>query len=98
MMLNKDQDEVRDEEEELRKEVANLSNIDRKKFYREAEKNVKDPDTYAVLNYLFLTGLHHFYLKKYQRGFINLAIFIVGIVGLTTWISWSWIQWFEIIL
>jgi len=78
-MLNKDKEEILEEEEKLRIEVSDLLDRDKKQFYREYEKKIKDPDTYAVLNYLFITGLHHFYLGNYKKGFINLAVFLMGI-------------------
>jgi TM2 domain-containing membrane protein YozV len=79
-------DRVEAEEERLRGEIRALSDAERKEFYRLAERRLKDPDTYAVLNYLFIAGLHHFYLGKWIRGLFNLAIFLGGgtlvVVGL----------------
>ncbi len=77
-MLNRDY--IEDEEESLRLQVRNLPDEKRSKFYNQFEKEIKDPDTYAVLNYLFITGLHHFYLKKWLRGFISLSVFIIGVI------------------
>ncbi|HEY0731357.1 MAG TPA: hypothetical protein VGD33_02965, partial [Chitinophagaceae bacterium] len=45
---------------------------------------LKDPDTYATLNYLFIAGLHHFYLGKWVRGLVNLSIFLFGVLLLFT--------------
>ena len=39
---------------------------------------VKDPDTYAALNWAFLAGLHHFYLGKWQRGLLNLVLMFIS--------------------
>lgn len=75
-MLNAEQ--VAADEEQLRGRVQLLSAEQKKYFYRAFEKQIKDPDTYAVLNYLLLAGLHHFYLGKWSRGFINLAVFLLG--------------------
>ncbi|WP_024954019.1 membrane protein [Sulfurospirillum arcachonense] len=77
-MLNKDK--VVKEEDILREKVQNLPDNLKKQFYEKIEKEIKDPDTYAVLNWLFLTGIHHLYLKKWLKGAINLILFIVGIV------------------
>ena len=79
-MLNKDA--VERDEEELREAVNRLPDSQRKWVYAEAEKAIKDPDTYAVLNYLFLAGLHHFYLGRWVRGLVNLTVFLAGLICL----------------
>jgi TM2 domain-containing membrane protein YozV len=43
---------------------------------------VKDPDTYAALNWLFLAGLHHFYLGRTGRGLVNLGVFAAGVAAI----------------
>jgi len=73
------QDEVDLHEEELRIKVRELPDEKRKAFYERAEDELKDPDTFAVLNYLFVAGLHHFYLGRWLRGLVNLAVFGGGI-------------------
>lgn len=77
-MLNTEQ--VSANEEQLRSRVQHLSAEQKKYFYAAFEKKIKDPDTYAVLNYLLLAGLHHFYLGKWLRGFFNLAVFSLGVL------------------
>ena len=74
------QEEVNKEENNLRNEIQKLSDENKKIFYSKIEKEIKDPDTYAVLNWLFIAGLHHFYLKKWLNGTINLMIFLVGVI------------------
>ena len=39
-----------------------LTDEQRKEYYDRFRREVRDPDTYAVLNYFFLAGLHHMYL------------------------------------
>jgi len=73
------QNEVDLREEELRIQVRDLPDEKRRAFYERAEHELKDPDTFAVLNYLFIAGLHHFYLGRWFRGLINLAVFGGGI-------------------
>lgn len=65
-------------EEELREHIRGLEDGDRKEFYAIYQEQVRDPDTYAVLNWFFLAGLHHFYLGKVLRGMLNLAMMLVG--------------------
>jgi len=74
-----DKTEVQAEEESLRLAIRDLPDEQRKRFYAIAKKKLKDPDTFAVLNYLFVTGLHHFYLGHWLRGIINLVVFIGGV-------------------
>ena len=33
-----------------------------------------------MLNFFFFAGLHHFYLKNYFQGSLNLAGFLVGLI------------------
>ncbi|MER2492024.1 TM2 domain-containing protein [Catenovulum sediminis] len=75
-----DEQALRNEEEELRSQIARLSPEQKKKYYALENQRVKDPDTYAVLNYFFVTGLHHFYLGKNLHGAIDLAILAIGIL------------------
>ncbi len=77
-------DETLEEEERLRKLIRALPDDKRFAFYTEAEKQLKDPDTYAALNYLFIAGLHHFYLGKWIRGLFNITVFLAGAVMLFT--------------
>ena len=77
-------DEVHEEEERLRKLIRTLPDDKRFTFHKEVEKQLKDPDTYATLNFLFIAGLHHFYLGKWVRGLINITVFLAGVVMLFT--------------
>lgn len=77
-------EEVEREEETIRQQIRELPDEQRRIFYETFDRQIRDPDTYAVLNYLFLAGLHHFYLGKWFRGLFNLLVFITGIVCLFT--------------
>jgi len=72
-------DQVREREEEFRQKLRDLSDKERANFYRIYNKKLRDPDTYAVLNWLFLTGMHHFYLCRWVRALINLCVMVSGI-------------------
>ena len=76
-MLN--QDIVNEQQEQIRSQVGQLSDEKRKLYYRLLEKRIKDPDTYATLNYIFIAGLHHFYIGKWQLGLLNIAAFGGGV-------------------
>jgi hypothetical protein len=71
---------LRQEEEQLRTQITKLNSEQKKQYYALEVEQVKDPDTYAVLNWAFLAGLHHFYLGKWQRGLLNLALMLIGMI------------------
>ena len=73
---------VLEREEALRIEIRELDDSDKKRFHEKFSLAVKDPDTYAVLNFFFVAGLHHFYLAKILRGTINLVVFAIGVISL----------------
>ena len=75
----KSKQQLEQDEEEIRTLVRGLPDEQRSIFYSQVEENLKDPDTYAVLNFIFMAGLHHFYLGKRVRGTINIMIFLIGI-------------------
>ena len=72
-------DGVEAEEERLREAVNALPDASRRAFYRDARRQVKDPDTYAALNWLFLTGAHHFYLGRWAHGLADLGLLLAGV-------------------
>lgn len=72
-------DTVKAEEERLREIVRNLEDSVRAKYFKEYNRVLKDPDTYAVLNWFFLAGLHHLYLGNILRGVINFLVMLLGI-------------------
>ena len=69
-----------DEEESIRQKISQRSDEERQKIYREIKLNLKDPDTYAALNYGLVAGLHHLYLGKYLRTIIELSLFVFGVI------------------
>lgn len=70
---------VTEHEEQLRVRVRALSDEQRRAYFAKVEKKLKDPDTYATLNYIFIAGLHHFYLGKWPLGLVNIACFWGGV-------------------
>lgn len=70
---------VNEAAQELRHKVEGLSTVQRIEYYAHYTSALKDPDTYAVLNWLFLAGLHHFYLAHYLQGLLNLGMMTLGI-------------------
>jgi len=80
----KTREAIQEDEERIRRLVRKLPDEQRLRFFKKTEQRLKDPDTYATLNYLFIAGLHHFYLHKWVRGSINLSIFLFGVMLLFT--------------
>ena len=79
---------VESQEEELRTSAKGLDETYRKLFFDSVSKKLKDPDTYAVLNWFFITGIHHYYLGKYLRGSVNLVVpVLLGFIGSTSTIE-----------
>lgn len=72
--------DVKAREDALRIRLRQLEDPDRAAFYRAYTPRLKDPDTYAVLNWLCLAGLHHFYLGRLAAGAFNLALMLTGVV------------------
>ena len=75
---------IQQKEEHIRQLVRALPDHKRLRFFKETEKKLKDADTYATLNFIFIAGLHHFYLGKWERGLTNIVIFFAGVVMLFT--------------
>jgi len=78
-MLKLSQETIDQEEELIRQSISQLSDNERKEYFHTVKSQIKDPDTYAVLNWFFMAGLHHFYLGYRLRGCVHLSIFIVGL-------------------
>ena len=83
-MLKKDI--LEEQQEQLRRQVRELPDEQRASYYRLSEKVIKDPDTYATLNYIFIAGLHHFYLGKWGLGLLNILVFCGGVALI--WFGW----------
>lgn len=84
-----DQQAVDAEEERLRELAAALPDLQRQQYFQQLKRELRDPDTYATLNWCFLAGLHHFYLGQWQRGLFNLLVFMVGLALLFS--PWPWL-------
>ena len=76
--LNLKKDLVEYQSQRLKERVRELNEDQRRQYFNLLEPALKDHDTYAVLNYFLLPGLHHFYLGKFFRGSLNLIILLTG--------------------
>ena len=91
-------EEVEQKEDELRSEISALNEEHRKFFYKSFSSKLKDPDTYAVLNFFFITGLHHFYLGNHIQGSINLSGLLAGVILMLGGIDGPWLLGLSIIM
>ena len=73
------QQQVQADEEQIRRHLRSLTAEQRLAFYKVYTPYLKDPDTYASLNWLFIAGVHHFYLGKWLLGCLDLGIMVLGI-------------------
>lgn len=80
--INQERAQLRKEEQQLRSQIGELTIPQKRQYYALEVEQVKDPDTYATLNWIFLAGLHHFYLGKWLRGSINLILMLLGFIML----------------
>ncbi len=80
--LTLDSDTVDRQEEDIRDRMRELDDAARQRIYTLAAKQTKSAETYAMCNYIFIAGLHHFYLGKVGRGLLNLGVFILGLITL----------------
>lgn len=79
-----DERKVNAEEEALRQRVRDLPDPARAQFYAEVGARLRDPDTYAVLNFSLICGIHHLYLRRYALWLFELVLGVLGIVLLVT--------------
>ena len=73
------QSQVDQEEENLRQKMRNFSDSRRAFLFKRFKNELKDPDTYAALNWSLVAGLHHFYLGQWLRAIVEFGVFIFGI-------------------
>lgn len=82
MQLFEPLDQLEQKEDRLRQQVSSLPEKKKKVYYKEQSQKLKDPDTYASLNWFFLGGFHHCYLGKYVLFIIELILLSISIIGL----------------
>ncbi|TKB52004.1 hypothetical protein [Ferrimonas aestuarii] len=73
---------IEQQEELMRAQVNALPAAQRKQYFVEQSKQLKDPDTYATLNWLFLGGIHHLYLRRYGLFFIEITLLLCSAIAI----------------
>lgn len=82
--------QLENKENSLRYQVQALDETRRRYFFDEQSQRVKDPDTYAVLNWFFLGGIHHFYLRQYGLFAGEVCCLLLAIITLALGIASGW--------
>ena len=72
------------EETELRDRVRNLPAAQRTRYDELEQHLLKNPRTYLKLNWLFPIGAHHFYLRRWLRGVLNLTLALAALYLIVT--------------
>jgi hypothetical protein len=67
------------EETELRDRVRNLPYAQRIQYDELERHQLKNPAIYLKLNWLFPSGTHHFYLRRWLRGGLNLSLSLAAL-------------------
>ena len=67
-------------QEAVRQRVRRLSANEQQQFHARCQEALRDPQTYAATNAVFIGGLHHFYLGRWRRGLIDLALLLTAIL------------------
>lgn len=75
---------VNAEEEAIRLQVRGLPDAARAQFHTEVGERLRDPDTYAVLSYSLICGVHHLYLRRYGLWLFEFLLGVIGVVMLVT--------------
>jgi fatty acid desaturase len=88
-MFEERKEKIDTDEKELEERVRNLPNEEKKKYFKAQALRLKDPDDYAVFNYMFLGGFHHFYLGNYLIFIIEIVLFMLAIVLFFQGFAWS---------
>lgn len=89
MSLSESWDELEQKEESLRHAIGMLSDDQRQTFYKAQRKELKDPDTYAALNWLFIGGVHHLYLGKNWHFAIEIVLLVTSLLLWLTGYPWA---------
>ncbi|MBM6550911.1 hypothetical protein [Marinomonas ostreistagni] len=73
------QAQVSAEEEHIRHTLQQMPDAQRLAFYQRYQPAIKDPDTYAALNWFFVAGLHNFYVGQWLAGLFDLVLMLLGV-------------------
>jgi len=79
-MFTKKTEKLEQQECDLEAQVRELSQELKSKYFKEKAKKLKDPDDYAMYNYLFIGGFHHLYLGNYKTFIIELSLLLIALV------------------
>ena len=74
--------DIEQAEDALREQINALPEVKKKAFYQAQTLELKDPDTYATLNYFLVGGFHHFYLGNLRTFAIEFGLLVLSVLVL----------------
>ena len=77
------------EEHQLREQIRRLSPAEKAIYDALEIPRLKLASTYVRLNWLFPLGVHHFYLRRWGRGLLDLFLSLNAGLSLTHYSPWG---------
>ncbi|MZI95329.1 hypothetical protein F9817_19320 [Vibrio sp. CAIM 722] len=82
--------DLEEKEQALSQQVHALEVTRKRYYFAQLAARIKDPDTYAVLNWSFIGGFHHLYLGRYGLFLGEIFLLIVAITTISLGITSGW--------
>ncbi|TFH74639.1 hypothetical protein E3V39_00240 [Gammaproteobacteria bacterium LSUCC0112] len=77
------------EEHQLREQIRRLSPAEKAIYDALEIPRLKLASTYVMLNWLFPLGVHHFYLRRWGRGLLDVFLSLNAGLSLTHYSPWG---------
>lgn len=77
------------EEHQLREQIRRLSPLERSIYDALEIPRLKLASRYVQLNWLFPLGVHHFYLRRWGRGLLDLFLTFSVFLSLSSYAPWG---------
>ncbi|MDP2282922.1 MAG: hypothetical protein Q8L06_02190 [Pseudohongiella sp.] len=77
------------EEHQLREQIRRLTPAEKAIYDALEIPRLKLASTYVMLNWLFPLGVHHFYLRRWGRGLLDLFLTLNIYLSLTRFSPWG---------
>jgi hypothetical protein len=77
------------EEHQLREQIRRLSPLEKSIYDALEIPRLKMASRYVQLNWLFPLGVHHFYLRRWGRGLLDLFLTFNVFLSLSTYSPWG---------
>jgi hypothetical protein len=77
------------EEHQLREQIRRLSPLEKSIYDALEIPRLKMASRYVQLNWLFPLGVHHFYLRRWERGLLDLFLTFNVFLSLSSYSPWG---------